>query len=46
LMPYPSTHAHPGTFSGTPLYRPEGETDFSRVRYQHVDATGTPIEHG
>jgi len=28
------------------LYRPERETRFGRVRYQHVDATGTPIDDG
>ena len=46
LTPYPSTHARPGTFSETPLYPPERETGFGRVRYQHVDATGTPIDDG
>jgi hypothetical protein len=46
LMQYPSTHARQELSLEYRFIELERETRFGRVRHQHVDASGTPIDNG
>jgi len=46
LPPYPSTHARQELSLEYRFIELERETRFGRVRHQHVDASGTPIDNG
>jgi hypothetical protein len=45
-MQYPSTHARQELSLEYRFIGLERETRFGRVRHQHVDASGTPIDNG